>query len=469
VEELAKRIPNIAILATLDTKECEGYYLKERVEANGGRPILIDLSMRRYSPKLGRPDVSNEEVARASGVSIDDVSSMDRSKAQEAMIRGARKILREYLSRGEIDGAIGLGGSTGLSLVVSIMKELPMFMPKFAVTTVITEAGSIIAGSDIIPVWSISDLGGGERVNAIEAEVLNRVAAAAVAASSPAPYTFQRLPTIFATQFGNTTPHIIAAKDLLSKLGYDVVAFHTLGKTGGYTMERLVEARVPVGVLDVTTHELVDEVAGGVLVASAEGKERLTAAGTAGIPQVVFPGAVDMINFWGPETVPEKMRGRCAYEHSRGIVTLIRATGEELYRVGILMAERLNLSKGPTAVVFPTGGFSIIDNDPEAKPKNYPPGAYCQRMVVGERGISFEPTEKPWRDPEADMRLLEGLLQKLDLSKLNIDLIIVDHNINDPEVSELGAKLLDSMIKGQWKKGSIPAVDGLKVLDVGML
>ena len=458
---LSKR-PTIAILVTLDTKECEGYYLKERIEAHRGRGVLVDLSMRRYMPKLGRPDVSNDEVARAAGSTIEEVDKLERAKAQEIMARGATKILKEMLSRGELDGVIGLGGSTGLSLVVSIMRELPMFIPKFAVTTVIEETGSLIAGADIVPVWSISDLAGGERVNAIEAEVLNRVAAAVVAAASPAPYSIEKRPLILATQFGNTTPHLIVAKDYLTKQGYDVIPFHALGKTGGYTMERLVEARLATGVLDLTTHELVDEVAGGVLSASFGDKLRLTAAGLKGVPQVVLPGAVDMINFWSPETVPEKFRERCAYEHSRGLVTLIRATADELYAVGMLMAERLNLAIGPTVVVFPLKGFSIIDNDPNAKPKNAPPGAYCQRMIYKDGKVIFEKTPKPWHDPVADLHLLKALVEYLDLSKPNLDLIVVDYNINDPEVALLGAKILDSMIKGTWRKGYIPEVPDLE-------
>ena len=456
-----KSKPRIAVLVTLDTKESEGYYLKERIQANGGEAILVDLSMRKYVPKLGRPDIDNDSVARAAGSSIDEVDKLDRAKAQEVMVRGAVKLLREMASRGEIDGAVGLGGSTGLSLVASIMRELPMFMPKFAVTTVITEAGSIIAGSDIIPVWSICDLAGGERVNVIEAEVLNRVAAAVVKAASPAPLEVERRPTVFATQFGNTTPHIIVAKDVLAREGYDLIAFHALGRTGGYTMERLLEAKTAVGVLDVTTHELVDEVAGGVLVASLEGKLRLKTAGELGIPQVVLPGAVDMINFWAPETVPERFRKRCAYEHSKGLVTLIRATGEELYAVGKLMAERLNDARGPAAIVFPLRGFSIIDNDPSAKPKNAPPGAYCQEMVEENGKIVFKSTSKPWHDPSADLQLLKALVEHLDLSNPNLDLIVVDYNINDPEVAMLSAKLLASMIKGVWRKGWLPEVPDL--------
>lgn len=454
--------PSIAILVTLDTKECEGYYLKERIEAHGGKAVLIDLSMRRYKPKLGKPDISNEEVAKAAGSSVDEVGKLDRAAAQEVMVKGAVNILKELLSRNEIDGAIGLGGSTGLSMVVRIMRTLPMFMPKFVVTTVITEAGKIIAGSDIVPVWSIVDLAGGDRVNAIEAEVLNRAAAAVVRAASPEPYTFEKKPTIFATQFGNTTPHIIVAKNYLSGQGYDFIAFHALGRTGGYVMERLLEAGMAVGVLDVTTHELVDEVAGGVLVASEGDKLRLTAAGLKGVPQVVLPGAVDMINFWGPETVPEKFRDRCAYEHSRGVVTLIRATGEELYKVGQLMAERLNLATGPTAIIFPLQGFSIIDNRVDAEPR---PGAYCQKMVVEDSKIVFKQTNKPWFDPEADLQLLKALIEYLDLSKPNIDLIVVDHNINDESVALLSAMLLDLMVKDKWRKGYIPDIEGLKAIN----
>ncbi|MGC8542910.1 MAG: Tm-1-like ATP-binding domain-containing protein [Vulcanisaeta sp.] len=445
--------PVIAILVTLDTKEAEGYFLRERINAYGGTPLLVDLSMRRYTPKLGKPDASNEEVAQAAGFSMDQVNNMDRAKAQEVMAKGAIKILKERLSRGELHGVVGLGGTTGLSLNAMIMSELPLYMPKFIVTTAPEEGSRLVSGTDITLFWSITDIAGGERVNTIEAEVLNRVAAAIVAAANPLPYSIEKKPIIFATQFGNTTPHIIVAKDYLSKQGYDVVAFHALGKTGGYTMERLLEAGMAVGVLDVTTHELVDEVAGGVLSASFGDKLRLTTAGLLGIPQVVLPGAVDMINFWGPETVSEKFRERCVYEHSRGVVTLIRATGDELYMVGKLMAERLNKSKGPVLIIFPLRGFSIIDNDPNAKPR---PGAYCQRMVRKDGGYVFESTNKPWFDRQADLQLLRALLEYLDLSKPNIDLLVVDYNINDPEIATLTAKVIDEMIKGKWRKGYYP-------------
>ncbi len=105
-----------------------GYYLKERISAYGGKGLIVDLSMRKYTPKLGKLDIDNDTVARATGYSIKEVSSLERAKAQEIMIKGATKILKELLARGELDGVIGLGGSTGLRLVSDIMSELPMFL-----------------------------------------------------------------------------------------------------------------------------------------------------------------------------------------------------------------------------------------------------------------------------------------------------------------------------------------------------
>jgi len=451
--------PVIAILGTLNTKEAEGYYLRDRIKAHQGKPLLLDMSMQPYTPKLGKPDISNEEIAEAGCSSMKKIKEMDRVGAQKVMGRGAIKILTERHKAGKLHGIIGYGGSVGLVLYTTVMKELPMFLPKFLLTTLASEAGKQTAGSDITVLWSISDIPGGEKVNLIEAEVFNRAAAAIVAAANPSPPSIERKPVILATQFGNTTPHIIRAKDYLTSIGYDFVAFHAIGREGGYTMERLAESNFAVGVLDVTTHELIDEVAEGVLSASLNGKLRLTAAGIIGIPQVVVPGCVDMVNFWGPETVPEKYRDRLFYEHSRGFITLMRANSEESYAVGNLIAERLNESRGPTLVVFPLRGLSMDDNSPESGTKPQP-GVYSQRL----KGNLFEPTSIPWWSLEADREVLRGLKEHLDLSKINIDLVVLDYNINEPEFADFCAKMLDDMIKGIWKKGYYSHIDPSKIV-----
>ncbi len=448
--------PTIAIIGTLNTKECEGYYLKDRIEAHGGIPLLVDTAMRIYTPKLGKPDISNVEVAKAAGSSIEDVEKVERGPGQEIMAKGVVNLLQERLKAGKLDGIVTFGGSVGLILGTKVLKEFPMFFPKYVVTTIAADAGPQIAGTDITAFWSICDMPGGVQINMIEMEVFNRVAAAIVAAAAPKPPPIKKLPTIVATQFGNTTPCIIKAKDYLTEQGYDFIAFHAIGKAGGFSMEELIRDGFAVGVFDVTTHELIDELVGGVLPASFDDKLRLTAAGEMEIPQIVTPACVDMVNFWAPKTVPEKFKDRLFYEHSKDFVTLMRINKEESYGVGKMMAERVNIAKGPTLVVFPLSGLSMDDNSPEpgTKPE---PGVYCA-------DYNMKPTDKPWWDPEANKEIIKALKEHLDLSKPNIDFVVLDYNVNEPEFAMFLAQTLEDMIKGKWKKGQYPHVSPDKIV-----
>ncbi|MHA1596861.1 MAG: Tm-1-like ATP-binding domain-containing protein [Candidatus Asgardarchaeia archaeon] len=454
---MSEKRPRIAVLGTLDTKESEGYYLRDRIASHGGEPILINLAMKKYTPKLGKPDVNNDEVAKAAGSSIEEVSKLGRAEAQEIMAKGALKILNEFLEKGELDGAIGFGGSVGMILNSMILRELPMFIPKYIVTTLASEAGKYTEGKDIRIWWSICDISGGERVNRIEAEVFNRAAAAIVAEAMPKEPPIEKKPVILSTQFGNTTPHIVAAKNILTEKGYDFIPFHAIGIAGGFTMEELVRSNFAVAVYDITTHELIDEVADGVLKASRGEKLRLSAAGKMGIPHLVTPACIDMVNFWAPETVPEKYRNRLFYEHSKGFITLMRANAKESYECGKLMAERLNEAKGPVLVVVPLRGLSMDDMDPTI-PNSV--GVYCQLFKDGK----LEFTDVPWWDPYYDKMNWKGLAEHLDLSKPNIDLVVVDCNINDPECTSFCANTMVDMIEGRWKKGEYKHIDPSKVV-----
>jgi uncharacterized protein (UPF0261 family) len=200
-----------------------------------------------------------------------------------------------------------------------------------------------------------------------------------------------------------------AARAILEKEGYEVLVFHATG-TGGRTMESLVEAGLIAGVLDITTTEWADELVGGVLAA---GPARLEAAAKRGVPAVVAPGCIDMVNFWAPETVPEKFRGRRFYPHNPN-VTLMRTDVEENRRLGEIIAGKLNASVGPVTVVVPLRGVSMIDA----------PG-------------------KPFWWPEADAAFLESLRARL---RPDIPLVTLDVNINDPPFAERCARtLLESM------------------------
>jgi uncharacterized protein (UPF0261 family) len=220
---------------------------------------------------------------------------------------------------------------------------------------------------------SVLDISG---LNHVSRRILNNAAGAicGMVAAEPA-RGFDDKPIIAATMFGVTTPCVTAARRVLEERGFEVLVFHATG-TGGQAMEQLIEDGAIQAVLDLTTTELADELAGGVMSA---GPHRLEAAGRKGIPQLVCPGAIDMVNFGPVETVPVQFRSRQLYVHNP-TVTLMRTTREECAQIGRITATRLNRASGPVTVLIPLQGVSAIDKpggpfySPEAL------NAYCRAV-----------------------------------------------------------------------------------------
>jgi uncharacterized protein (UPF0261 family) len=239
---------------------------------------------------------------------------------------------------------------------------------------------------------AIVDLAG---LNRISRGVLARAAGAICGmVETEAPTSEQDKPLIVASMFGNTTKCVGCAKEKLESAGYEVLVFHATG-SGGRTMESLVDSGMIAGVLDITTTELADELCGGVMSA---GPERLLAAARHGVPAVVVPGCLDMVNFWAPDTVPAQYRGRRFYQHNPN-VTLMRTNVEDNRELGRRLAERVNLSRGKVTVVLPLGGLSMIDS---------PGGAFW------------------W--PEADQALFDAIRGNV---RREIEVIEMKENIND--------------------------------------
>jgi uncharacterized protein (UPF0261 family) len=205
--------------------------------------------------------------------------------------------------------------------------------------------------------------------------------------------------------FGVTTPCVEAARHKLEQQGFEVLVFHATG-TGGMTMESFIKDGLIKGVLDITTTELADELVGGILTA---GKDRLTAAGLHGVPQVISLGALDMVNFGPPDTVPERFKSRRFYQHNP-TVTLMRTTPDENDKLGKEIAEKASAARGPTAVLLPRSGVSAID-------------------AVG----------KPFWWPEADQALLQSLRNWISPQ---VEVIERDEHINDPAFARLAAETL---------------------------
>lgn len=308
---------------------------------------------------------------------------------------------------GRLDGILALGGSGGSSVACAAMRALPLGVPKVMVSTV---AGGDVSGyvgvSDIVMIPSIVDVAG---INRISREVFSRAAGALCGMLETAVPPGDDRPLIAASMFGNTTQCVDAAKGVLEQAGYEVLVFHATG-TGGRTMESLIAAGRITGVLDITTTEWADQLVGGVLAA---GTERLEAAARHGVPAVVAPGCLDMVNFWAPSTVPPALAARRFYPHNAN-VTLMRTTPDECQQLGKILAEKLNLSQGPVRLLLPLKGWSMIDA----------PGG-------------------PFWWPEANEAFRMAIKQHL---RADIPVLELDVNVNDPLFARTAAENLLQLI-----------------------
>jgi uncharacterized protein (UPF0261 family) len=396
----------IALLGALDTKGHEYGFVKQGIEARGHKTLLIDVGV--LEPPRIPPDVPRSEVARAAGVELDElVRKRDRGEAVAAMARGAQNLIPKLYAEGRFDGIMALGGGGGTSVACSAMRALPLGVPKVMVSTVAgTDVSGYVGVKDIVMVPSIVDVSG---VNRVSREILARAAGAICGMVETEVPRGEDKPLVVASMFGNSTPCVEAARAILEEAGYEVLVFHATG-TGGRTMESLVEAGLIAGVLDITTTEWADELVGGVLTA---GPTRLEAAARSGVPAVVTPSCLDMVNFWAPPTVPKQFEGRKFYQHNPNI-TLMRTTPDECRRLGEIFAEKLSRSAGPVTVLLPRRGWSMIDA----------PGG-------------------PFWWPEADQAFADALKKNL---RPDIPVVEMDVNVNDAAFARRCAEaLLDNI------------------------
>ena len=345
---------SVALIGTLDTKGEEFAFLRDRIHDAGLGTVMIDVGV--LGSPLFEPDISQAEVAAAANENLAALrSERDRGRSVTAMALGATVILRRLFEQQSIHGVVSLGGSAGTTIATAAMRALPFGFPKLMVSTVASgDTRPYVETRDICLMPSVVDIAG---LNRVSRRILSNAAAAicGMAASEPI-HPADEKPAIAATMFGVTTPCVTTARQMLEKQGYEVLVFHATG-VGGRAMEQLVEDGAFQAVLDITTTELADELVGGVMSA---GPHRLEAAGRKGIPQLVCPGAIDMVNFGPAESVPDQFRTRNLYRHNPS-VTLMRTTTEECAKIGRITAAKLNRASGPVTVLIPLQGVSAID------------------------------------------------------------------------------------------------------------
>jgi len=398
----------VVLVGTLDTKGVEYRWLRARVRELGCEAVLVDAGI--GEPQI-EADVPAERVAEAAGASLETLRAAgDRGAAVTQMGEGAAVIAAELVAAGRVDAVLAVGGSGGSSIAARAIRDLPIGLPKLIVSTMASgDVSPYVGAKDVTITYSVVDVAGINRVSRL---ILGNAAAAAAGmakahAGAQATQAEER-PLIGASMFGVTTPAVSVARERLEKLGYEVLVFHATG-AGGRALEGLADSGLLAGVLDMTTTELADDLVGGVLSA---GPERLTAAGRNGIPQVVAPGALDMVNFGPGDTVPRRFEGRNLYVHNP-TVTLMRTTPVEMAELGRRVAAKLTAATGPATLFVPLSGVSALDA----------PGM-------------------PFHDPEADGACFDALRGAA------VDTVWLDMNINDPPFGRAMADRLHELIRG---------------------
>ncbi|MCP3476087.1 Tm-1-like ATP-binding domain-containing protein [Bradyrhizobium sp. CCGUVB1N3] len=375
----------VAIVATLDTKGHEASYLADIIEGCGRKVVLIDVGTASWEAGgTKQPDRNGARVASPAEF-LKEIAATTRTR------------VRDLLATGTIGAIVGVAGGKGSAVFGEIVSDLPYGFPKLLVSSARPALlAELAVHNDIILYPTLVDLFG---INAFTERVLVN-AGRAVAAMRYAPTKHGRKRKIVAiTAFGVTTPAASQCVARLAEAGVDAIVFPANG-AGGRKMEELIAAGEFDAVIDLTTTELADEIVGGT---ASAGPDRLKAASRQLIPQVIAPGAVDMVNFGPPSSVPDQFRGRQLYSHTP-YTTLMRTTSSENASIGRLTAERLTQAKGPAIVLWPGKGVSDYDRE----------------------GSIF-------RNPDADSAWLEAVKSSLAPS---ITVRELNCHINDPEFAE---------------------------------
>lgn len=388
----------IAVMGTLDTKGPEHEFVADLLRGYGHEVLLIDVGTG-DAPTV-RADIGRGEVLGG------EMAFGGRGEAVTEMSRAVPVFLRRLHKEGRIAGVISLGGGGGTAICTAGMRVLPLGFPKLMVSTLASgNTAEYVGTSDIVMMPAVADIAGLNRISRV---ILRRAAGAVHGMVSAEMEVGEGRPLVVASMFGNTTACVMEARKILEEEGYEVLIFAATG-TGGRAMEEVILSGMASGVLDLTTTELADELVGGVLSA---GPTRMDAAAKMGMPVVIAPGCLDMVNFGMPGSVPGRFSGRKFYEHNPQ-VTLMRTDGEECAELGRIIAEKANACGKRCAILLPLGGLSMI----------------------GRRGGEFD-------DEDADGRLFDAVRRHA-----RCETIEMDGEINGEEFARACAEKLICLMR----------------------
>jgi uncharacterized protein (UPF0261 family) len=400
--------PRILIIGTVDTKSDEIAFLRLSVERCGGRAIVMDVGV------LGKggftPDIPNTEVAAAAGTTLQAIiDSGDENSSMTLMARGATALALQWHGEGRCDAVLALGGTMGTDLALDVANALPLGVPKVVLSTI---AYSHLIPPERIPPDLVMRLwaGGLYGLNRLCRTALAQAAGAAVGACRAHDDAPDERPMVGMTSLGSSAlKYMKRLKPELEKRGFELAVFHTTGM-GGRAFEDLAARGRFVAVMDFSLQELVNHLGGSCVTAGAD---RLRGAGRAGVPQIVAPGATDMVDYaaWAP--CPRAFEGRPVHAHNR-LIASVCIDAAMRRTVAREIGARLAEATGPTCLLLPTGGVEEWDR----------PG-------------------EPLHDPQGLAALVDELPRHLGE---RTSLVTVDAHINDERFAEAALAVFDDWL-----------------------
>ncbi|WP_419908338.1 Tm-1-like ATP-binding domain-containing protein [Hoeflea sp.] len=387
----------IVIAGSHDSKPEPHRLLVRLLAERGETPIVIDTAV---YPNDADADFPAAVVAQRAGCEHGSIADKGRADAVQLMATGAARIVSGLAGRGEVGAVVCMGGSNAATLFRSLVAAVPLGIPKIIMgTTLAGDVRPIVSASDVVMIYSVVDVEGS---NAILDTMIERLADTAVALKSNQPFTRKdgARRTIAMSMYGVTTPCVQQVARHVEKAGMEPMVFHANG-TGGNTIEKFAAQNLVDGIVDATIAELGNEVIGG---AFAAGADRFSGAARHGIPQVIAPGALDMIAFGARNTVPRHFEDHKIIAHN-ALVTLVRTTRDECRSIGQRLGERLGAPGAATTLCVPAGGTSMLDKDG---------GEFSDPPAVDAFQAGFEETA------DASIRIVRS-----------------EANINDPDFAEL--------------------------------
>ncbi|WP_421982100.1 Tm-1-like ATP-binding domain-containing protein [Roseibium sp.] len=399
----------ILSIGTYDTKNAELEFIQSCIEAQGGKVLTMDVSV------LGDPekptDISKHDVARAGGMTIEEVIAQgDENKAFRVMSQGAADLVAQAWREGRIDGMIALGGTMGTDLALDCAQALPLGVPKFIVSTV--SFSPLIPPDRLAPdIQMILWAGGLYGLNSICKSSLAQAAGAVLGAAKAAQPPDNSKPLVGMTSLGSSClSYMKTLKPALEQRGFEVAVFHSTGM-GGMAFEKLAKEGAFCCVMDFCLQEFGNLLAGSLV---SSGADRLTSAGRNGTPQMVAPGALDLVDFAGWQDIPAEYSDRPFHEHNRLIKSSV-FNAEERRRWVRDLAERLERATGETQFLLPLGGI------------------------------------EEWDRPGQEAHDPEGLAAFIDEARTvlpgRVRLVEIDAHINDAAFSETALEIFDRWVE----------------------